>query len=447
MTYKFKISKTFLIIFFFILITQISFNVDTKKVEAASTNVVNCCALVPGLNCDANGRSEIGSGNVTLTYDFVNKTVSGGTRGTVDISACIPDGRMQNFAIQFDDNHGQAQILSTTVNTLNGASNTFDFVSHTNCSVPSCNWWTNLFTRSWIDVDISYDTASFPSLTFPSLTLFHHYGDGTGYIPNGIGIPDSGFPPTGACGVRTDSWDVILDDTTDKLSSLVVNFGTSCGYSGTVYEMFNVVSFETYAICGDGVKESTEACDNVSGYNYTEDCPYGATNCCHVAGTANECTVYGGAYCGDGDSTYPFSNSNVDFTDGEECDAGSANGTECVLPNPDEPGTCAYCKSDCTKGFVASGADVPLVVTGGLVALGENTGGASAIELQRNIIFYSPTDATEVYYQETVDHGVAGFNNNMSPAEAIYYDPRYLDIYREFLGGFGNIQFLESGVQ
>lgn len=71
-----------------------------------------------------------------------------------------------------------------------------------------------------------------------------------------------------------------------------------------------------YEVCGDGIwVEDVEECDNVDGFIYTNDCPYGETDCCYVAGHDNECTIHAGGYCGDGDVQEPDENcdNNLNF--------------------------------------------------------------------------------------------------------------------------------------
>lgn len=78
--------------------------------------------------------------------------------------------------------------------------------------------------------------------------------------------------------------------------------------------------------------------------------------------------------------------------------------------------------------------DLPITITGGVVALGNDlTGNDPAIELNRNIIFYGAESGNP--------------NNNTSPSEYVEYDPRYVDIYRSSFGEIGDVTFNESGIE
>jgi len=139
---------------------------------------------------------------------------------------------------------------------------------------------------------------------------------------------------------------------------------------------------------------------------------------------------------------------------GEQCEIGGIISGGGTLPVNDctpstTPGACQYCQvSTCrVRNKVVGDVGLPLTVTGGLVALGNNITNTtdSAIVLNRDIKYYYPF-AGDRYYAETQSYGFSGFNNNLDPAEEVTYDPRYLDIYKHVLGRIGFVRFTESGV-
>jgi hypothetical protein len=92
-------------------------------------------------------------------------------------------------------------------------------------------------------------------------------------------------------------------------------------------------SFDLAAVCGNGVPEAGEQCDD--GNVLVEGCAYGEISCM-VCGPS--CQNVPGApvrYCGDGFE---------DDSNGEECDAGVTNGQVCTAAYGS---TCSYCTAEC----------------------------------------------------------------------------------------------------
>ena len=95
-------------------------------------------------------------------------------------------------------------------------------------------------------------------------------------------------------------------------------------------------------VCGNGVKEGDEQCDD--GSSNGSVCTPGYGSSCSYC--SNECKTVGvvGPRCGD---------SNTDTQHSETCDQGPSNGSVCVA---NYNGTCNYCASDCKDWITVQGS-------------------------------------------------------------------------------------------
>jgi len=149
--------------------------------------------------------------------------------------------------------------------------------------------------------------------------------------------------------------------------------------------LINVGEQPSSSVCGNGVVEGNEECDegNQNGQvctpAYGETCEYCKSNCTNgsvVGGRCGDGVVNGNEECDDGNTANGDGCSSTCQTEGggsssvcgngvvegnEECDEGNQNGQVCT---PNYGSSCIYCKSNCTNGSVFGGSCGDGVVNG-----------------------------------------------------------------------------------
>lgn len=115
------------------------------------------------------------------------------------------------------------------------------------------------------------------------------------------------------------------------------NYAVLCG-AGTQVVNGQCVAAPKQSVCGDGILDVGEACDD--GNTVTESaCPYGQATCTACSADCSKVLNLNGSFCGDG---------VTDLGQGEQCD----DGNTCTEGCPYGTATCQVCGATCQ--FVSS---------------------------------------------------------------------------------------------